>query len=119
MNANILVPIIEAIFTVSSAPCITFLKIINMTVAIVAAAVVVKAVTNVNIAIENVAHLVYTLNGVKKIETKLVHAPVRNSANIAWLASLTNRSASITVEGSAMVAPARSSERIISTGLNQ
>lgn len=82
MNANILIPNSGTMFTVSSAPLITLLKIKNMTVAMIEAAVVVRALAKANEAMKIVAHRLKTLQGIRKIETTLVQAPVRKSANI-------------------------------------
>lgn len=82
MNANILIPISGTILTVASALWITFLKIKNMTVAMMAAAVVVRAEQKAKMAMGKVAQRVYIDRGVRKIETKQVQAPVRKRANI-------------------------------------
>ena len=46
------------------------------------AAVVVRALRKARMAIGKVAQRVYTLRGVRKMETEQVHAPVRKRANI-------------------------------------
>jgi len=58
INAKILKQISGIMFTVSSAPYITFLKMINMTVAIIFAAVVVRAEQNAKMAMGKVAQRV-------------------------------------------------------------
>lgn len=60
----------------------TFLNMMNMAVAMVLAAVVVRALRKAKIAMGKVAQRVYILRGVTKTETKQVHAPVRKKANI-------------------------------------
>lgn len=54
----------------------------NMAVAMVLAAVVVRALRKAKTAMGKVAQRVYILRGVTKTETKQVHAPVRKKANI-------------------------------------
>ena len=116
MNVNIWIPIVGTILTVSSAPCTTFLKIRNMTVAITVATVVNRAVTKANIAIGNVAHRVKIENGLRNMETKQQQAPVMKRPNIQWLTTRTSFNASMMVDGRAIEAPERSSEMMIETG---
>lgn len=54
----------------------------NMTVAMMLAAVVMRALRKAKMAMGKVAQRVYTLRGVIKMEMKQVHAPVRKRANI-------------------------------------
>ena len=54
----------------------------NMTVAMMLAAVVMRALRKAKTAMGKVAQRVYTLRGVIKMEMKQVHAPVRKRANI-------------------------------------
>ena len=96
MNANIFVPISGMMLTVSSALCMTFRKMMNMTVAMMVAAVVERAVRKAKMAIGNVAQRVKTESGVRNIETKQVQAPVRNRANIMREARRTSERASMT-----------------------
>ena len=102
------------------------------------AAVVKRAERKVRRAMGTVAQRVKTLRGVRKMERKVRQAPVRKQANIQWEAKRTSWSAVMMLAGRAtakdqpenlegkairsgalLVAPASSSERMISTGLNQ
>ena len=84
-----------------------------MTVTIIVATVVKRNVRNAKTAMGLVIQWVYVESGVRKIETKQQQAPVRNKPNIQWLATLTSFRSSMILEGRAMVAPERSSERRI------
>lgn len=90
-----------------------------MTVAISVAAVLHRAVRMVKRAIGRVAQRLYIERGAMKTETKHPQAPAMKRANIQRLASRTRSRASVIEEGRAIVAPASSSDRMISTGLNQ
>ena len=68
----------------------------NMTVAMMVAAVVVRAVRKAKMAIGNVAQRVKTESGVRNIETKQVQVPVRNRANVMREARRTSERASMT-----------------------
>lgn len=118
MNANISIPIVGTILTVSTAPWTAFLKIRNMTVAITVATVVNRAVRKVKIATGHVAHRVKIENGVRNMETKQQQAPVMKRPNIQWLTTRTSFNASMMVDGRAIEAPERSSEMMIETGCN-
>ena len=109
----------------------------NMTVAIIVATVVVRAVRKAKMAIGNVAQRVKIESGVRNIETKQVQAPVRKRANIMREARRTSERASMTFWGKAtgnhdelpskeitkqrilLVAPASNSLSMIDTGSNQ
>lgn len=82
MNANILTPISGTMLTSPSALLMTLLNIMNMTLAMTLAAVVVRALRKAKMAMGKVAQRVETLRGVRKTETKQVQAPVRKRANI-------------------------------------
>jgi len=56
--------------------------------------------------------------GEKKTQRKFVHREMRKKANMRREAMRISVRIAVTLEGSATVAPARSSERIIWTGLN-
>ena len=73
----------------------------NMTVAMMVAAVVVRAVRKVKMAIGNIVQRVKTESGVRNIETKQVQAPVRKRANIMREARRTSERASMTFWGKA------------------
>ena len=73
----------------------------NITVAIIVAAVVVRAERKAKIAIGKVAQRVKIDSGVRKMETKHVQALVRNRANIQCDAKRTSLRASITLAGRA------------------
>ena len=73
----------------------------NMTVAMIVAAVVVSAERKANTAMGKVAQRVKIERGVRKIETKQVQAPVRKRANIQWEAKRTRDKADMTFEGRA------------------
>lgn len=101
MNANMLSPITGTILTWGSALWMTFLNIMNMAVAMMLAAVVVRALRKAKMAMGKVAQRVYILRGVTKTETKQVHAPVRKKANIQREATRTSESAEMTFAGRA------------------
>ncbi len=73
----------------------------NMTVAMIVAAVVVRALRKAKMAMGKVAQRVYIERGVRKTETKQVLAPVRNSANIQCEAVRTRESAEMMFSGRA------------------
>ena len=74
-----------------------------MTVAMIAAVVVVRADRKAKMAIGRVAQREYTDRGVRKMETKEVQAPVRNRANIQREAVRTRLRAEIILDGRATV----------------
>ena len=82
---------------------ITFLKIRNMAVAMMEAAVVNKADRKVRMAIGTVTQRLKTERGVRKMEKKVRQAPVRKRVNIQWEARRTSLRAEITLAGSATV----------------
>ena len=108
MNTNISIPIVGTIFTVASAPSITFLKIRNMTVAMVEAAVVNKADRKVRMAIGTVIQRLKTERGVRKMDRKVRQAPMRKRANIQWEARRTRSRAEMMLAGRATVGGWRS-----------
>ena len=108
MNTNISIPIVGTIFTVASAPLITFLKIRNMTVAMVEAAVVNKADRKVRMAIGTVIQRLKTERGVRKMDRKVRQAPMRKRANIQWEARRTRSRAEMMLAGRATVGVWRS-----------
>lgn len=103
MNTNISTPIFGTIFTDCSAPLITLLNMMNITVAMMEAAVVNRAERKVRIAIGKVAQRVKTERGVKRVERKVRQAPVRKRANIQWEARRTSWRAEIMLAGRATV----------------
>lgn len=82
INANILAPIVAPMLISAAAPKITFLKIINMTVAMTVATVVVKAAMKAKTAIGIVSSREYMDKGVRKMLMKVVQAPVKKRPNI-------------------------------------
>ena len=138
MNANILAPRFAPIFISAAALSMTFLKIMNMIVAITVATVVVKAEMKAKMAIGRVNRREYIDSGVRNILMKAVHAPVRKRPNIQRETTRTRERAETMSEGRAtrdhyqpkslpgpkgwgsiLVAPASSSFRMICTGSNQ
>jgi hypothetical protein len=97
----------------------TFLKIMNMTVAITVATVVRRAPMNAQMAKGKEYQREYKVMGEIKIERKFMHVPVRKKPNIKWDAMRMSLRMLLISAGNAMVAPARSSFRRSSTGLNQ
>ena len=89
MNTNISTPIVGTMLTFASAPLITFLKIRNMAVAMMEAAVVNKADRKVRMAIGTVIQRLKTERGVRKMERKFRQAPMRKRPNIQWEARRT------------------------------
>ena len=73
----------------------------NMTVAMMVAAVVVRAEMKAKIAIGKVAQRVKMESGVRKMETKQVQAPVKKKANIQCEAKRTRERADMMFEGRA------------------
>ena len=138
MNTNILTPSVAPMLISSAAPASTFLKMINMTVAMTVATVVVKAEMKAKMAIGTVNSREYIDKGVRKMLTKAVQAPVKNKPNIQWETTRTSVRAETMLVGSAtrihgqcntflldgglksiLIAPASSSSKMICTGLNQ
>lgn len=103
MSTNILTPIVGTIFTLASAPLITVLKIRNMAVAMIEAAVVKRADRKVRIAIGTVLQRLKTERGVRKMQRKVRQAPVRKRANIQWEARRTSSRAEMMLAGRATV----------------
>ena len=97
----------------------TFLKMTNMTVAMTVAAAVNNAAMNVQIANGRLHHLEYSTIGAKKILTRFMQIPVRKKPNMRCDTIFMRCKMLLISAGRAMVAPARSSLRRISTGLNQ
>ncbi len=60
----------------------TLLKMMNITVAITVAAVVLKAARKARMEVAKDAHRLYTLTGMKKIERKERQIPIRNKTNM-------------------------------------
>jgi len=81
MNANISVPILAPIFN-PDWDVATFLKMIDMTVPIMVAAVVRRAAMNVQIANGKDHHLEYSVIGAKNIDTKFMQIPVKKKPNM-------------------------------------
>lgn len=79
----------------------TFLKMMNMAVAIIVAPVVVRAERKANTATGKVAHRLKMESGVRKTETKQMQPPIRKRANIQWEARRTRERAEIMFEGRA------------------
>lgn len=75
----------------------------NMTVAMMEAAVVNRAERKVRKAIGKVAQWVREERGVKRIERKVRQAPVRKRVNIQWEARRTSRRARMILVGKATV----------------
>lgn len=138
MKVNILAPSVAPMLISTAAPASTFLKMTNMTVAMTVATVVVKAETKARMAIGRVSSREYIDKGVRKMLTKAVQAPVKNRPNIQWETTRTSVREETMLAGSAtiihsqsgglfiglelkfiLVAPASSSSKMISTGLNQ
>lgn len=112
IKANILFPIAAPILTSATLP-MTFRNMTNMTVAIMEAVVVNRAVRKVNIAIGKAAQREYTDKGVRNIRIVERQAPVRKRPNMTSDAILMRFRMSLMLAGSAIDAPARSSLRRI------
>lgn len=95
------------------------MKMTAMTVPIMEPSTVRRAATKVQRAIGKLHHLENIASGVANMEIVFIQMPVRKPPNIIWLAILISSKIVLTSEGSAIVAPARSSLSRISTGLNQ
>lgn len=108
MNTNISIPIVGTIFTFASAPLITFLKMRNMAVAMIEAAVVNNADRKVRIAIGTVIHRLKTERGARMMERKVRQAPIRKRPNIQWEARRTRWRAEMMLAGRATVEVRRS-----------
>ena len=108
MNTNISIPIVGTMFTLTSAPLTTFLKIRNIAVAMMEAAVVNKADRKVRMAIGTVIQRLKTERGVKKMDRKVRQAPMRKKANIQWEARRTRWRAEMMLAGRATVRLQRS-----------
>ena len=122
MNTNISIPIVATILTDASARLITFLKIRNMTVAMMEAAVVNKADRKVKMAMGTVFQRLKTERGVRKMERKVRQAPMRKRANIQWEARRRRWRAEMTSAGRATVGVGRSVnffEKEWSTGVQE
>ena len=87
---------------------ITFLKIRNMAVAMMEAAVVNNADRKVKMAIGTVIQRLKTERGVRKMERKVRQAPMRKRANIQWEARRRSLRAEMTSAGRATVGVGRS-----------
>jgi hypothetical protein len=81
INTNIFVPIDAPMFNPAWL-VMTFLKIMNITVAIIVAVTVRRAAMNVQIAIANDHHRDFMTIGVMKIETKVMQTPVKKKPNM-------------------------------------
>lgn len=90
-----------------------------MAVAMTVAAVVKRAEMKVQIAIGKLHQRENNTTGVIKMETQFMQTPVRKKPNMRLLANLIKFRILLMSAGRAMVAPAKSSLRRISTGLNQ
>ena len=86
----------------------TLLKIRNMAVAMMEAAVVNKADRKVRMAIGTVIQRLKTERGVRKMERKVRGAPMRKRTNIQWEARRTRWRAEMILAGSATVGVWRS-----------
>lgn len=97
----------------------TFLKIVNMTVAMMAAAAVRRAVMKVKMDREKEYHREYRERMHSGMERKFRIVPVRKKPNMRCEARRMSERMVFISAGRVMVAPAKSSLRRISTGLNQ
>lgn len=82
IKANILAPSVAPMLMSAAAPAITFLNMINTTVAMTVATVVVKAAMKAKMAIGIVSSREYIDKGVRKMLRKVVQAPVKKRPNI-------------------------------------
>ncbi len=81
MKANISTPISAPMFN-PAWDVATFLKMIDMTVPIIVAAVVTRAAMKAQMANGNDHHLEYRVMGARKMETKLMQMPVKKNPNM-------------------------------------
>lgn len=129
MNASIGLPKLASILR-SAAPENLSWKMTNMTVAMTEAAAVNSSAAKVKMVMGNWRKkILFALcchrglcenpNGARKMHRKVRTVPTRKHENIQTLASLTSLRILMISVGRVMLAPARSSLRMISTGLNQ